>query len=392
MNTRPIRVLELRSVRGTGGGPEKTIMLGTARTDPRRFAITVCYLRDRRDPVFGIDRVAASLGVDYTEVVERHSFDPAIWRQLRTIVRERGIDIVHAHEYKTDVLALMLARAEGVTPLATVHGWTGHSARERWLYYPIDKRVLARFPKLIAVSGDVRRELVRHGAPPDRVVTVLNGIDPIAFHREADRRDAARIRIGVAPEDIAIGAVGRLEPQKRFDLLIDAFGAVQRDVPRARLFIAGDGSLHAALRRQAAALNLGDRCVFLGHRSDVVELHHAFDLFVQSSDYEGTPNAVLEAMALETPIVATSAGGTAEIARDRIEALIVPSGSADVLADAIRRALSDPSGTRERTVAARRRVETELSFDARMRAVEHVYIELFQRAGTAVGAAAAARV
>ena len=63
--TRPIRVLELRSVRGTGGGPEKTILLGTARTDPRRFAITVCYLRDRRDPVFSIDAKAAGLPIDY---------------------------------------------------------------------------------------------------------------------------------------------------------------------------------------------------------------------------------------------------------------------------------------------------------------------------------------
>ncbi len=77
--TRPIRVLELRSVRGTGGGPEKTILLGTARTDPRRFAITVCYLRDRRDPVFSIDAKAAGLPIDYVELTEAHSFDASIF-------------------------------------------------------------------------------------------------------------------------------------------------------------------------------------------------------------------------------------------------------------------------------------------------------------------------
>src|SRR5437762_3353055 len=96
----PIRILELRSVRGTGGGPEKTILLGAAQTDPRRFAVTVCYIRDNRDLDFRIDKQALDLGVTYVEVRERHSFDPAIWRRLKRIVREQQIQIVHSHEYK----------------------------------------------------------------------------------------------------------------------------------------------------------------------------------------------------------------------------------------------------------------------------------------------------
>src|SRR5436190_12996101 len=136
---RPVRVLELRSVRGTGGGPEKTILAGAARSDPRRFAVTVCYIRDRRDDVFALDSVAAGLGVDYVEVIERHSFDRAIWPALRALVRSRRIDIVHAHEYKTDLLAWLLGRAEDVVPLSTVHGWSGGGVRETWLYYPADR-------------------------------------------------------------------------------------------------------------------------------------------------------------------------------------------------------------------------------------------------------------
>ena len=82
------------------------------------------------------------------------------------MIAERQIDLVHAHDYKTDLLALLLARATGVRALATVHGWTGHSTRERMCYYPADKRVLARYPRLIAVSSDIARELVEHGADP----------------------------------------------------------------------------------------------------------------------------------------------------------------------------------------------------------------------------------
>jgi glycosyltransferase involved in cell wall biosynthesis len=384
--TRPIRVLELRSVRGTGGGPEKTILLGSARTDPQRFAITVCYLRDARDPVFSVDHKAAGLPIDYMELAEAHSFDLSIFSRLRHVVRERAIDIVHAHDYKTDVLAWLLGKAEGVTPMATAHGWTGHSRRERAVYYPLDKRVLARLPRVVAVSSDVRRELIRHGADANNVTTVLNGIDHTAFHRDRSREQLARQELGLAADDVVIGAVGRAEPQKRFDLLLDWFASMRPRHPRLKLLIVGDGSRLAALKDQAAGLGLGESCRLLGNRTDIANLHHAFNLFVQSSDYEGTPNAVLEAMAFETPIVATSAGGTAEIVRDGLDGLIVPIGDVRALGDAVESVLRNPEATRQRTASARHRVETDLSFNTRMSAVEAIYVDLFQRrssAGTA---------
>lgn len=377
--TRPIRVLELRSVRGTGGGPEKTILLGSARTDARRFAITVCYLRDQRDQIFSIDAKAAGLPVDYVELTENHSFDVSVFPRLRQLAREREIDIVHAHDYKTDALAWLLAKTEGVIPMSTAHGWTGHSGRERALYYPLDKWLLARFPRVVAVSSEVRRELIRRGAKSDAVTTVLNGIDHTAFHRDRARVPDVRRRMGFAERHVVIGAVGRAEPQKRFDLLLQAFASVQTRHPQVKLVIAGDGSRLDALRDQARALRLDDSCQLLGNRTDIADLHHAFDVFAQSSDYEGTPNAVLEAMAFETPIVATSAGGTAEIVRDGIDGLIVPTDNVQALSAAIETVLRDPDAARARAASARRRVETDLSFETRMSTVEAIYVELFQR-------------
>jgi glycosyltransferase involved in cell wall biosynthesis len=372
---RPIRVLELRSVWGTGGGPEKTILLGAIQSDPARIAVTVCYIRDERDPVFGIDRRAEAAKLDYVEVRERHSLDWRIWPALRRLVRERQIDIVHAHEYKTDLLALMLARAERIVPLATVHGWTGHNRRDQ-CYYFFDKRLLARFPRLIAVSGEIAAELVRTGTRPDRIVTVLNGIDHRAFRREAHRVAAAREALGVPAGAFVIGSVGRLEPQKRFDVLIDAVGRVRATAPQVHLVIAGDGSLRESLAVQIARRGLEGTCRLVGHLDDVSRLHHGIDLFVQSSRYEGTPNAVLEAMALETPVVATNAGGTSELVRHGEDGLIVPPNDADALALAIERSIADPAGGAARARAARRRVEGELSFDTRMRRVETIYEEL----------------
>lgn len=373
MTPRPLRILELRSVRGTGGGPEKTILLGAARSDPARYAVTVCYIRDERDRVFEINRRAAELGVDYLEIGERHSFDVSIWRRLRRVVRDRRIRIIHAHDYKTDLYAWLLAKAEPVVAITTVHGYTGHSWKER-IYYAADRRLVGRLAAVIAVSGQLRDEVIRYGASPGRVTRVLNGIDHEAFRRDPGLREPARAALGLRPGDLVIGSVGRLERQKRFDLLIEAFAEIRRRMgPAARLVIAGDGSLKEALQAQVRALGLEEACLLCGHRNDVARLHHAFDLFVQSSDYEGTPNAVLEAMAFETPLVATDAGGTAELVEDGVHGLIVAPGDAPALAAAIQRAIDDPAGAAGRAAAARRRIETDLSFQARMAAVERIY-------------------
>jgi glycosyltransferase involved in cell wall biosynthesis len=377
--SRPIRILELRSVRGTGGGPEKTILHGAALAD-RRFHVTVCYLRDRRDEAFAVTERAKGAAVDYIEIFERHSFDPSVWFELRDLIRDRQIDVVHAHDYKTDLLAWLLGRVTGVCTLSTVHGWTGHSTRERLGYYPADKWILARFPRLIAVSSDIRNELVKHGADPSRITTVLNGIDHRRYKRDRSREAEVRASLGLSAADVVIGAVGRLEPQKRFDLLLDAFAALNARRPETRLVIVGEGSQRALLEAKRRALTLENICTFLGHLADVAPAHHVFDVFVQSSDYEGTPNAVLEAMALETPIVATDVGGTAELVDDGVHGRIVPPGDVNRLNGAIEWLLADRARAAAMARNARRRAEGELSFESRVRRVEAIYEEVAARA------------
>ena len=252
----------------------------------------------------------------------------------------------------------------------------------RCCHYGFDRRLVRRFPHLIAVSGELRDELIAHGAAPERVTCILNGIDEQAFRRDPARRGPARAALGCADTDVVIGGVGRLEPQKRFDLLMDVVaGLAARVGRRLKLIVVGEGGLRAALEARRTASGLESDCVLAGHRTDIAELHHAFDLFVQSSDYEGTPNAVLEAMAMETPIVATDVGGTRELITSGEHGLVVPKGDATGLADAIEEVLRHPAHAAQRAAAARRRVERELSFRARMAKVEALYDELSRHAG-----------
>jgi glycosyltransferase involved in cell wall biosynthesis len=366
-------------VRGTGGGPEKTILHGAALAAPDIHVI-VCYIRDRRDKVFSLGERAAALGVRYLEVEEKHSFDRGAWNALQDVIRTNHIDIVHAHEYKTDFLALRLASRTGVIPLSTVHGWSGYSWRERKVYYPIDKLLLKRFPHVIVVSSPIRDELIRRGVRPERITLLLNSIDVARFVRDERTVPDARRTFGWPDGAFVFGGVGRLEIEKRYDVLIDAFAKVRSMHPQAHLAFAGDGSLKDSLMAQAASLGVADACSFPGQIADVIPFYHAIDAFVQSSQTEGTPNAVLEAMALGTPVVATDVGGTRDLITTDVHGLIVPSLNAAALADAMVRVIRDPAAARARTVAARTRIEQDLSFTARTRRMEDVYRRLVQEA------------
>lgn len=374
-----LRVLELRSALGPGGGPEKTILQGARQQPGSDIATTVCYIRDLRDRRHDLRARAEEVGVDYIEVHEANSFDPFVIKRLVAVIRRGGFSIVHAHDYKTDLFGLILARLTPVVPFATAHGWTGHSRREHALYYPADKRLLARYPRVVAVSSEIRDELLRTGSRPEAVRVVLNGIDAERFKRMPEQECAARARLGISPGDLVVGSVGRLEPQKRFDLLIEAIARLHQQRPDVRLLIAGEGTMRGQLESRAEATGLRERCMLLGHTSDIPGLHHAFDMFVQSSDYEGTPNAVLEAMAMGTPVVATDAGGTAELVIDGVHGRIVPRGSAPRLADAILELMTSPGRRAQYVSAARLRVEGELSFSARMQKIHALYRDLHAR-------------
>jgi glycosyltransferase involved in cell wall biosynthesis len=176
-----------------------------------------------------------------------------------------------------------------------------------------------------------------------------------------------------------IGAVGRLEKQKRFDVLMEAVARLRARAPHLRLLIAGAGGLDQELRDLHARLGLGQACTLLGHRTDIIDLHHAFDIFVQASDREGSPNVVLEAMALETPIITTNAGGTGDLITDHADGLIIPHGDVDAMQRAILEVLDNPAAAQARAEHARGRVENEFSFDRRMDRVEAIYEELVQR-------------
>jgi glycosyltransferase involved in cell wall biosynthesis len=204
-------------------------------------------------------------------------------------------------------------------------------------------RLTDRFCALTThVSEDARAAMVARGAvPATRIAVVPNGIDIARFRPDAQARHRLRAALGIAPGTRVVLNVGRLAAEKAQHRLIDAF-AQARTGFASHLLIAGEGSLRASLAAQIRTLGLGDNVALLGARDDVPALMNAADLFVLSSEFEGLPLVVGEALACGLPVIATDVAGVRALLGD--DGRIVPIGDTAALANALRAALETPPG------------------------------------------------
>jgi glycosyltransferase involved in cell wall biosynthesis len=285
-----------------------------------------------------------------------------------------------AHDYKAAYFTRQLTAGGTITPIATLHGWTGTSLRERLCYYPAEKLIARAFPRVIAVSRDIRREMIRWRAERRSLRVLLNGISAEGFRRSPEARQRLRNQLGIATTAFVVGAVGRLERQKRFDLLLKAFSQFVSSHPTARLVLVGDGSQKQTLQKLIDKQGIGGACQLLGARRDVADLYSTFDVMVQSSEYEGTPTVLVEAMAAQVPIVATDAGGTRDLIKAGRHALIVPIHSPEKLADAIADVFLNHAQAAQRAEAAYERARRDLTFAKRTRLLVSIYREAAQLA------------
>jgi glycosyltransferase involved in cell wall biosynthesis len=259
-------------------------------------------------------------------------------------------------------------------------------------YLALDQRFfLPRCDLVICVSGDLRERCITFGVPAKRCVVIENGIDTEHFTRRLTVSEAKR-RLGFTEGRFLIGAVGRLAPEKAFDLLIRAVGKLVAASHDIELAIAGEGPERERLQALVDCLGLEDRVSLLGHRSDMVALYQAMDVYALSSLTEGLPNVLLEAMALETPIVATRVGGVPRLIEDGVDGLMVEPRSVDALVVALDRLLRDPELRGSLALAGRATIEARYSFTHRMQKMKVVYDDLLRETTRTSAAANAGRI
>jgi glycosyltransferase involved in cell wall biosynthesis len=284
--------------------------------------------------------------------------------QIATLCRELSPDVVHGHGGRPDVIDGGVVRALGIATVSTHHGWTFGPFKNR-IFESLHTRSLRRFDGVIAVSEPIARRLVAERVPSSRVHLLPNGFAPVAAPMA---RDHARRSLDLAPGARVAGWVGRLSQEKGIDVFVDA---VARLADHGILgCVVGDGVERDRARAQAD--RVGARILWKGMIPLASRLAPAFDVFVQSSRTEGTPIALLEAIAAGIPVVATRVGGVPDVVSDQ-EAILVPPEDPSALANAIRAVFHDPGAAIERARRAKHRLVTTFSSDAWLARHEEIY-------------------
>jgi len=299
----------------------------------------------------------------------RHPLDWRCVRDLTRVLRAHGTTVVHSHEFTMAVYGAAAARRTGARHVITMHG--GRYYAERWRRRAALRWAIRRSQGIVAVSRATADDLSRTlGLAPGAVRVVPNGI---AF--PSGVRSAVRRELGLGDDEMLLVAVGNLYAVKGHDVLLRALGELRRggEATPWRLAVAGRGEEEGALRTLAREEGLDERVHLLGFRSDVADVLAAGDVFVMPSRSEGLPLALVEAMSMGLPIIASDVGGIPEVVARDIEGLLVPPGDAHALAGALLGLWRDPAGRAALGSAAAERARRDFSVARMAEAYEAVY-------------------
>jgi glycosyltransferase involved in cell wall biosynthesis len=373
-------VLDARVVKGAGGGPDKTIINSPRYLEGTGYRMLCAYMHAPDDAGFEqLRRKARERSVDLISVPDHGPWDWRVVPRLLEVCRRERVAVWHGHEYKSNLLGLILRRYWPMRLVTTVHGWVEHTWRTP-LYYCLDRVSLRFYEQVYCVSEDLYHACRAAGVTAARCEVLENGIDLTEYSRRQTVAEARR-SLGLSPHRPLIGAVGRLSPEKGFDLLIKALAELNRGGLDADLVILGDGGQRAALQALANQLGLQDRVHLVGWQANLIGWYEAMEVFTLSSLREGLPNVLLEALALEVPVVATRVAGVPRVVADGENGLLVEPGSVAALTGALARLMRDPHLQGRFRAAGRRAVEACYSFAARIDRLRSSYNRLLGRRG-----------
>jgi glycosyltransferase involved in cell wall biosynthesis len=293
----------------------------------------------------------------------------AYWREqseFASLFREIVPDVVHSHGYHTDIIGGIAARRAGIATVATLHGFTRGGWRNR-LYESLDCFALRRFDAVAAVSRPIADELQQRGVPGERVHVVPNAWSSISTSLD---RSAARAELGLDPSAFVVGWVGRMTSEKGLDVFIDSLSRAS-DLSVSACII-GDGPDRAAQEQRTIASGAASRIRWMGMLREAGRYFQAFDALVLSSRTEGVPMVMLEAIAVNVPVIATAVGGIPDVVSAK-EAVLVPAERPDLLASAIRSVANDRAAATERAHSARARLEKEFAEEPWLARYDAVY-------------------
>jgi len=307
--------------------------------------------------------------------------------ELTYFLRKNYYHIVHTHNSKAGFLGRLAASMAGVPVIIhTVHGFSFHEQEPLWrqsLFRNLEKLASYFCDKMIFISQPLVDWALKDGVvKQDKIVKIYSGIDLDQFRPLTDdERDSARKKWNIGENDSVIGIVSKLWEGKGHEVLIETFGEIKNEIKGAMLIIVGEGYLENNLRDLVNRLGLTDSVLFTGFQADIPEIIASFDIAVLPSFFEGMGRVLLEAMAMEKPVVASRVGGIPDLVKDGINGFLTTPGDTKGLAEALKKLLNDKKLAISMGKEGRKRVTDKFSAETMVRSINNVYTECLVKKG-----------
>jgi glycosyltransferase involved in cell wall biosynthesis len=358
------------------GGAEKVLFEVAKHLKERGVALQVCVLKERGAYAAKLESVGVpvcSLGIGESKGIRGILACVTGLPRLIKVIRRFKPQIVHAFLFRANLLARLAAPLSGVpiniSSIRTIEN-------QRLHYFAIDRWTSFLVTRHVAVSQKVKQITCRRSRIADGQVSVIrNGVQI----EEVGATPALGVAKSVqcnARDGLVCGTVARLDPQKGLSFLLRGFAILAREFPSLKLLFVGEGPERFSLQCLATELNLSNRVCFTGLAANPFEYLRQMDVFVLPSLCEGLPNALLEAMSIGVPVVASRVGGVDEAVQDQESGLLIPPGSSEAIADAVRFVLTHPDRAEQMAVASRARIREKFSLNGMLKEYDALYDSL----------------
>jgi len=333
------------------------------------WSVTALSLAPPPDGPLAAEFLAAGVAVDRV-ARPRPGVDPMLVLRIARWLRRHRIELVHTHNRMALIYGAPAARLAGARVVHTKHG-NNPRGGTRLLAGNFAARFVSAFVAVSPETAEFARK--RREVDERRLLVIPNGIELGRFHPVPAGRDRIRRELAIAGDAWVIGTVGRIATEKNHALLVNAMAPLLG--PATRLVIAGDGQLLPELRELVGKLGVGDFVHLLGARRDVPDILNALDTFVLSSDTEGLPLVIPEAMATGLPVISTRVGGVPSVLDEGQTGFLVAPGDGQALRDRAAQLRADPAASR--ACGARARAAAIARFSAER--MQRDYIDLYTR-------------
>lgn len=380
-DNKKIVIMHLRSSQRTSsvlfGG--ESIVLDICRFLNRdKFQPIIVALRDRgATDNLPLVNEAKKYRLSAETIFLKHPFDLAAISKLKELLEQYKVNILHCHEYKSDLIGFLATRKKkSVKLISTIHGYTGGSIKLK-IYEYIDRCILRYFDRIIAVSAFVE-DLLRKAGYSTKTLTISNAIDIEKFEIEINK-SIIKKKLNISDKTLVIGTIGRLSPEKGHYYFLKAAKEVIKEHPNTIFLIIGDGPSKRRLERFVSKAAMENNVIFTGFRNDISKLLSIIDIFVMPSIREAFGLSILEAMLAGKAIIATNVGGIPSIIKDKQNGILVNSRSSEVLAKAIIDLSKNENLRIELGREAKNYVKSKFSVGEMVKNYENIYLEVANR-------------